>query len=125
MINHRMIQFREYSGFSVESIAKALNITVEEYKEYESGRVKPDIDIIASLSRLYKVTVNEFYGYTPKLELHSNDFVDNKYIQIAECTLRLTDLSWDEKELILFYRKNPYKEDILQYITSYNDEENK
>ena len=125
MINHRMIQFRQYSGFSEENIAKALNITVEEYKEYESGRVSPNIELIASLAMLYKVTVDEFYGYSPKLTLHSSDFEERNPIVIPENTLKLSDLSWDEQELILFYRKNPDKENILHYITSYNEEENK
>lgn len=125
MINHRMIQFRQYSGFSEENIAKALNITVEEYKEYESGRLRPNIELIASLAMLYKVTVDEFYGYSPKLTLHSSDFEEREPVGVPESTLKLSDLSWDEQELILFYRKNPDKEDILHYITSYNEEENK
>ena len=116
MLCNRLKQFREYNGLDADMLAQFLGIDTEQYKAFESGKEKPDIDIIDKLTRIYKVSVDEFYGYTPRLEIYDKNaeitFDDD---EVDESTLRLSNLSWDEAQLILYYRTldNPEKKEAL------------
>ncbi len=115
MLYNRIIQFREYNKIPIETIAKALNISVEEYLKYESGTITPDITTITSLAKIYKVTVNEFYGHTPRLTLHDDPATPQAELNSDE-EFKFAELSIDEKELILKYRLSENKEEIFDFI---------
>ncbi len=122
MLCNRIKQFREYNKLEVTHLTEILEIDVEEYNDYETGRVVPSIDIIEKLARCYKVTVDEFYGYTPRLTLHTkidDDFFDNP---VDDTTLKMSDLSWDEAKLILMYRNATDKDRIVKMISDESDE---
>ena len=122
MLCNRIRQFREYNKLDVAHLAEILEIDVKLYNDYESGRAIPSIDIIENLARCYKVTVDEFYGYTPRLTLHSNDddFFDE---DVSETILKMSDLSWDEAKLILLYRNAKNKDDIIKAIIEESEED--
>ena len=92
-------------------------ITEEEYKNFESNKATPSIDIIKTLCVLYKVTLDEFYGNTPRLSLHSeeNNIV---FDDVDENILKMSDLSWEEAQLILYYRahKDDDDDEIIKKI---------
>ena len=117
MLCNRMKQFREYNKLDCKLIADLLGITENEYKAFESNKAIPTIDIITKLSVFYKVTIDEFYGYTPRLTLHSseNDLV---FDDVSENILKMSDLSWDEAQLILYYRahKGDDNDEIIKRI---------
>lgn len=117
MLCNRMKQFREYNKLDCKLIADLLGITENEYKAFESNKAIPTIDIITQLSVFYKVTIDEFYGYTPRLTLHSseNDLV---FDDVSENILKMSDLSWDEAQLILYYRahKGDDNDEIIKRI---------
>lgn len=117
MICNRLRQFREYNGLDCKMVAEVLGITEDEYKDFEKNKAIPTIDIIISLAKLYKVTVDEFYGRTPRLTLHSNDF-ELELDEVDKKTLKMSDLSWDESRLILYYRahKDDYEDEIIRKI---------
>ncbi len=110
MIRNRLVNFRLYNKCTPEQLAKFLGITVDEYNAFESGREKPTIDIIVALATFYKTTVDEFYGYSPKLLLHRPDYDDYFDEDVEDDVLRLSELSWEEKEMIFHYRKQGDKE---------------
>ena len=93
-------------------VAEVLGITESEYKDFESNKTIPTIDIITELSAFYKVTVDEFYGYTPRLTLHSED-KDFLFDDVSENTLKMSDLSWDEARIILYYRAHKDEDDEI------------
>ena len=121
MICNRMKQFREYNNLNCKLVAEVLGITEKEYKDFESNKSAPTIEIITSLAKLYKVTVDEFYGYTPRITLHSkeNEF---EFDEVSEGLLKMSDLSWDEAQLILYYRAHKDDEDdeIIKKILENN-----
>ena len=124
MLSNRIKQFRTYNKLDAKSIAKALDIDVNEYLKYESGEKMPDIDAISALSKIYKVTVSEFYGNTPRImELQSNEFSPTQKYDEFEA-LKFSELSIDEKELILAYRVQENKEPILKFLEK-NKKKNK
>lgn len=123
LICHRMKQFREYNNIDYKMLAEVLGITEEEYKDFESNKATPTIDIIDTLAKLYKVTVDEFYGNTPRLALHSKEN-DMHFDDVSENVLKMSDLSWDETQLLLYYRlhKDDDKDEIIKKILEKNEQ---
>ena len=114
MVSNRMKQFREYNNLSAADIATILEITTAEYEAYESGEASPDIDLISKLAVCYKVTVDEFYGYSPRLSLYAKDGdIDS---DVDERILKMADLSWDESQLIMYYRQTTNKEALIEEL---------
>lgn len=58
----RMRDLREDNDFSQEQIAKELNITRQQYQQYESGKRKLPIDKLIALCRFYKVSADYVLG---------------------------------------------------------------
>ncbi|MBR4286148.1 MAG: helix-turn-helix transcriptional regulator [Clostridia bacterium] len=124
MLCNRIQQFREYNKLQKAQLAEILGIDAEVYDDFEKGVQVPSIDIIEKLARCYKVTVDEFYGYTPRLILHSKEneaFFDES---VNESILKMSDLSWDEAKLILLYRNSSNKDQIIKMVSdeAENDE---
>lgn len=122
LLCNRLRQFREYNKLDCKLVSELLGITEEEYRDFENNKSTPTIDIITQLTRLYKVTVDEFYGYTPRLSIQSGD-KDITFEDVDENTLRMSDLSWDEARLILYYRA--HKDDNDEIIKKILEKENK
>lgn len=117
MLCNRIKQFREYNDLEPFFLAEVLGISLEKYKNYESGKEVPTIDVVHALARCYKVTVDEFYGYSPRLVLHNKDlFEDDEYDKVDNKLLKMSDLSWDEAKLILYYRNLEDKDELLKTI---------
>lgn len=114
MLCNRIKQFRTYNNIETESLAKILKIEHSEYLKYESGEKIPNIDIITTLSEIYKVTVNEFYGNEPRILALTNKNFEAFNDDADHEVLKFAELSVDEKELILAYRTNENKERILE-----------
>lgn len=122
MLCNRLIQFREYNGLMPEQIADAIGVDVSAYRDFENNVKVPDIDCIKKLAALYKVTVDEFYGYTPRLSIHSDGFDKPLYDEAVDSgLLKLSDLSWDEQCLILKYRSLENKEEVFNAINNRNN----
>ena len=121
LLCHRMKQFREYNNLDYKILAEVLGISENVYKDFESNKTTPTIDIITSLAKLYKVTVVEFYGNTPRLSLHSKEH-DMLFDDVSENILKMSDLSWDETQLLLYYRlhKDDDKDEIIKKILEKN-----
>ncbi len=121
MLCNRMKQFREYNKLDCKLVAEALGIPESKYKDYENNKEIPTIEIITALSALYKITVDEFYGYTPRLSLHSQE-KDFQFDDVSENILKMSDLSWDEAQLILYYRAHKGDDDeIIKKILEKNN----
>ena len=121
MLCNRLKQFREYNALEKEHIADVLGISLNLYEDFEYGRAVPTMDIIEKLAKCYKVTVDEFYGYTPRLTLYdkSMDLSDD---EIDSRILKMSDLSWEEAQLILYYRNTDDKDPIIKQIIEKNTE---
>ena len=121
LICHRMKQFREYNNIDCKMLAEVLGITENEYKDFESNKTTPTIDIITELAKLYKVSVDEFYGNTPRLALQSKEN-DMLFDDVSENILKMSDLSWEEAQLILYYRahKDDDDDEIIKKILEKN-----
>ena len=121
MLFNRLKQFREYNKLKESQLAEILKITESEYHAYETGSKVPTIDIIGELCVFYKVTTDEFYGYTPRLILATEQKeLSDEDVPVA--VLKMSDLSWDEVQLISYYRKIADKDKLIQEIIKQNTE---
>ena len=124
LLCHRIKQFREYNNLDYKILAEVLGISENEYKDFESNKAIPTIDIITTLAKLYKVTVDEFRGNVPLLTLHSKEN-DMFFDDVSENILKMSDLSWDETQLLLYYRlhKDDDKDEIIKKILEREEQE--
>lgn len=118
MLSNRMKQFREYNELEPFCLAELLDISVDEYNSFESGEAIPKIEMIEALAEYYKVTVDEFYGYTPRLFVQTKDTppIEDDDDTVSLELLKMTDLSWDEKKIVMLYRRNGDKDEIIRQI---------
>ena len=117
MICNRLKQFREYNGLDCKMVAEVLGISEEEYKDFERNKAQPDVDMLYKITKLYKITLNEFYGRKSHLTLHSPEH-ELEFEDVDNTTLKMSDLSWEESRLILYYRlhKDNYEDEIIRKI---------
>ena len=123
LICHRLKQFREYNKLDCKQIANALGVTEQEYIDFESNKTTPTIDTLTTITRIYKITLDEFYGNHSHLALRSREH-DMLFDDASESTLKMSDLSWDEAQLILYYRahKDDDNDEIIKKILEKNNE---
>ncbi len=123
MLGNRLKQFREYNKISCEILAKLLGITETDYINFENDTTSPSILQIERLAFFYNVTVDEFYGFTPRLTLNSQpkrpETDDDD--KVDESILKLSQLSWDEIQVLLHYRNSDNKEEIIKNIINGQD----
>ena len=115
MLCNRMKQFREYNGLDIEMLAQVLEISADKYAAFEEGKEIPTLDLIEKMAICYRVTVDEFYGYTPRLAVYDNSTHESTD-EVDERLLKMSDLSWDESKLILYYRSLENKEDLIKQV---------
>jgi len=68
----RILDLREISDYTVEEMAKALNVPVEEYRKYESGEADMPISFLVKVGELFNVDMMELLtGEAPRLSVLS------------------------------------------------------
>ena len=88
LIAKRIKELREISDMSIESMAKELNVDVEQYIKYESGEAIPPVKIITALSNFYRVPYDVILEdklnskSTPKKDLY--DTKPTKYLEVHD-----------------------------------------
>lgn len=61
----KLVQLRKYYGFSQQTAAEKVQVTVLEYMAWENGRAIPDLERIQLLARCYHLTVDEMLRNSP------------------------------------------------------------
>ena len=125
MVGNNIKQFREYNNIKEEILADFLGISLETYRNYEKGIENPGIDIIEKLAHCYKVTTDEIYGRSPRLALHSDITPLDDDESVPQKILKMSDLSWDEMQLILYYRAADPDDELIRKIIQKNNDDNK
>ena len=68
----RILDLREISDYTVEEMAEALEVPVEEYRKYESGEEDMPISFLVKLGEVFHVDMTELLtGETPRLNVLS------------------------------------------------------
>ena len=68
-LHQNLRRLRAESGMTQEQVAGQLNITRQALSSYESGRTRPDIDMLQQLCRVYQTDLESLvYGDTERLQ---------------------------------------------------------
>ena len=71
-ISARIKELREISGVSIEALAKELNISIETYKEYESGNKDIPVSFLYEIANKFNVELTAILtGEGPKLHSYA------------------------------------------------------
>lgn len=78
ILGKRLRRMREKNDFKQNNVAKALDITPYQLSRYESGKSKPDPELIAKLANYYDVTTDFLLGRSdiPSYNKEEKDFQD-------------------------------------------------
>lgn len=72
MFAERLKRIREKSGMSQAALAKVLNVSQGTIGNWETGKRTPDADMLKTISRFFRVTVDELIGNEHKITEPSN-----------------------------------------------------
>ena len=68
----RILDLREISDYTVEQMADALGVSIEEYRTYESGECDMPISFLVKIGEVFHVDMTELLtGETPRLNVLS------------------------------------------------------
>jgi transcriptional regulator with XRE-family HTH domain len=68
----RIRELREISGISAETLAKELNVSFEQYQEYESGNADIPVSFLYKIAGIFNVELTEIMtGEAPKLRTYA------------------------------------------------------
>ncbi|MEG0268835.1 MAG: XRE family transcriptional regulator [Clostridia bacterium] len=68
----RILDLREISDYTVEQMANALQVPVEDYRRYESGEVDMPISFLVKIGEVFHVDMTEMLtGEAPRLNVFS------------------------------------------------------
>lgn len=73
---------REESGLSQDEVAKLLNITRQALSNWENGKTEPDAKMLAALSKIYGVPIDELIHGKPKKALEEQ--AEELMVEVSE-----------------------------------------
>jgi transcriptional regulator with XRE-family HTH domain len=92
---------RKQLGYSQKDMANKLHMATSTYQSYELGVCDPNVDTLKSMSKIFRVSIDEIVG---------NDFANEYSPQTQELRRLVTMLSDSYTVQTLFYVKS-----LLQY----------
>lgn len=97
----RLKQLRTACGLTQKAVAQVLGIDRSTYTYYETGKTHPDLDTLARLAGMLRVSADELLGLSaPAAALH-----DIPSALIDGAVHRFAELTADEQILLLQYRQ--------------------
>lgn len=132
LLSIRMRELREENGLTQKQIADILRLERSCIAKYEAGESSPNPDILLSLAKIYKVSVDYLIGKCNDKDslnvLRAAPTPYEKGFSVID-TQNLQDLSKDEQVLILYFRLLDSDKEIVnmlreKYIQT-EDEKNK
>ena len=107
MLGKNLKKLRYQCGLTQKQVADLLSVDRSTYTYYETGRTRPDVNMIVKIAKIYKVSCDELLGYKPERNgpgaavMHS----EQTEYKILRKALSICDLDRQEQDLILVYRQ--------------------
>lgn len=110
----KLKSLREENGYSVEELAKKIDVSVDDILEWESGEENPEIENVISLANLYGVSTDEVLNYTVKARTEGINLTDDEGQTVSVKNGKVEFINKDgSKEEVSIYRKVKIKIDAL------------
>lgn len=101
----QLLVIRKQNKLSQQQLADVLGVSRSTYCSYETGRRTPNIDVLEKLSLFYHLSINTITG------IEEFDYLnDDEYYESQPDTRYLSQLSREERELIVNLRRLDNKE---------------
>lgn len=100
MVHRQLKIIRKQNGLSQQQVADVLGISRSAYCGYETGRRSPDVITIIKLSEFYRLPLDKFF----EKRIPAEYVYDDDYYEGQPDTRYLSQLSKEEKDLIVKYR---------------------
>lgn len=95
-------RYREYYGFTQQTLADKINISRQAYSNYETGKRSPDMGLLTRLCDIYSISLDQLVRQPFSYEIKESTVPYQVcYRQDSEDTLYLTD---EEIHFVLEYR---------------------
>ena len=62
IISKKLTEIREFHHLSMKQVAEGIGMKPDSYRNYESGRLQPNLDILSKLADFYHVTTDYLLG---------------------------------------------------------------
>lgn len=118
MLCDQLKYIRKANKFTQQQIADALNIERSTYASYETGRNRPDVNLLSAFADIFSVSIDFIVSLDTSVPLSD---VNEKYKKSKDSKnqLVLSQLNSDEKNIIAYFRHCSYeeKQEILNIIS--------
>lgn len=111
MVHESIRLFRLYCELSAEMVSEVTGVPLSRYKKIELGEIEPSERDAEKLAKLFNVEVSELLNgitdlsiYSVRQEIDENMFMTDEMREMVK--IKITDLSPDEKRLILLIRNS-------------------
>ena len=108
MLSDRLRYLREKNGYTQQTIAQVLNIDRSTYTYYETGKTKPDVEVLKKLARLYRITLDQLVDHRATLKDTSSTYKNRKN---EPAPLILTNQ--EKKMLAVFKKLRPSQKKVI------------
>ena len=120
IISEKIKKYRKECGYTQKRLADLLDIDRSTYAYYESGRIKPDINNVMKLCKIFNVNYEDILESEPEVQnnLQDSNFSCNNLS--SGNSNYMYNLTKKEQEIILYYRllsaekKEEIREEIIK-----------
>lgn len=108
-------RYREYHGFTQQTLSKKINISRQAYSNYETGKRAPDMGLLTRLCDIYSISLDQLVRQPFSYEIRDPAVSYQVcYRQDSEDTLYLTD---EEIHFVLEYRSAEWeRQHLIAYV---------
>lgn len=105
MISKTLKSLRIQNGYTQQNVAEFLGIDRSTYSYYETGKTRPSTEVLARLSFLYHVSIDDFVpsSYKKASDLNLECSIPEG-LSLYENTERFSNLTFEEQQLVLYFR---------------------
>lgn len=111
-------RYREYYGFTQQTLADKINISRQAYSNYETGKRSPDAEVLDKLCDIYSISLDQLVRQPFSVENREPSFSYQVcYRQDSKDTLYLTN---EEIRFVMEYRGAEWeRKHLIGYVLHY------
>lgn len=117
-LNERLRELRIKNGYTQSQVAKILNIDRSTYAYYETGKTRPDVSSLLTLSRVFNISISELLADESFPQNVAEPNIVHDYMRAKKNSSHIYELSTKEKELVGAFRACSVEQQkqILKFI---------
>ncbi len=77
MFPQRLNQTRKAKGFTAQFMADKLNISIRNYRKYESGHVRPTLECLVKIADILNVSTDYLLCRDTFLDTNTKSYIEN------------------------------------------------